>query len=185
MGRKIIVSNLMSLDGYFEGANKSLDWFMVSDEFFEYAKQLLRKVDTILFGKATYEHMAMYWPSAPSDEIADKMNGLRKLVFSNSLEKVTWRNSFLVPGEASEEVKKLKSQPGGDMVIFGSAKLASSLLNDGMIDEYRVIVNPVLLGSGTPMFENIGHRIKLKLRNSRSFASGVVVLYYEPSDRQS
>lgn len=178
MTRKIIVSNLMSLDGYFEDDRKTLEWVVIEDEFFEYARQLLRSVDTIVFGKATYEHMAAHWPNAPSDEIADKMNGLRKLVFSNSLEKVTWANSVLVPGDASFELDKLKRLPGGDMVIFGSAKLASSLLNDGLIDEYRVILNPVLLGAGTPMFANQEHRLKLELRNSRTFASGVVVLYY-------
>ena len=177
--RKIIVSNLMSLDGFFEGPNKEIDWFIVDDEFFAYAKDLLRSVDTLLFGTKTYEHMAAYWPSAPADEIADKMNNLPKIVFSKSLQKADWNNSRLIRDNIQEEVSKLKAQPGKDMVIFGSASLASSLLRLGLIDEYRIILQPLLIGRGRRLFDEMENKLRLKLQHTKLFASGVIVLYYQ------
>lgn len=177
--RKVIVSNLMSLDGFFEGPNKELDWFIIDEEFFEYARTLLRPVDTILFGRRTYEHMAGYWPHAPSDEIADKMNSLPKIVFSATLKEAEWKNSRIVCGNAAEELAKLKQMSGGDMVLLGSAAFASSLLQAGLIDEYRVILIPIVLGSGNPLFQNIKARLKLKLLRTQTFSSGVVVLSYQ------
>jgi dihydrofolate reductase len=177
--RKVIVSNVMSLDGFFEGPKKELDWFVVDEEFFEYAREMLRAADTLLFGRATYRHMADYWPSAPPDEIADKMNSLPKIVFSQTLQKVEWKNSRLVRGNIAEEISNLKNQPGKDMVVLGSASLASSLLQLGLVDEYRVILTPVLIGAGTPLFRDINTRLKLQLLRVRSLASGVVVLYYQ------
>jgi|HubBroStandDraft_1064217.scaffolds.fasta_scaffold00096_46 dihydrofolate reductase len=178
--RKVIVSNVASLEGFFEGPDKGkLDWVIVDAEFLEYAGNLLRKVDTLLFGRATYQHMAAYWPSAPPDEVADKMNNLPKVVFSKTLKKVDWNNSRLVMGDIQEEVLKLKAQPGKDMVIFGSATLASFLLQLGLIDEYRVILQPVLLGKGSPLFQGITDRIQLKLISAKTFGSGVVLLSYQ------
>jgi dihydrofolate reductase len=171
----------MSLDGYFEGPNKELDWFVVDEEFFEYARQMLRSVDAILFGRLTYQHMAAYWPTAPKDEIADKMNNLPKIVCSKSLDKVEWNNSRLIKDNIPEEIAKLKQQPGKEMVIFGSAELASHLLRLGLIDEYRVILNPVLIGRGNPLFQDIKEKIKLKLTGTKQFGSGVIVLYYQPA----
>jgi dihydrofolate reductase len=177
--RKVIVSNLMSLDGFFEGPNHELDWFVVDQEFFEYARDMLRGVDTILFGRKTYQHMADYWPSAPAEEIADQMNNLPKIVFSRTLESAEWQNSTLVKNDAVAEISKLKQLPGKDMVILGSASLASFLLQQGLIDEYRVILNPVLLGSGRPLFQDVKQRLRLKLSRTKLFGSGVVVLYYQ------
>ncbi|MFZ0417639.1 MAG: dihydrofolate reductase family protein [Candidatus Sulfotelmatobacter sp.] len=177
--RKVIVSNLVSLDGFFEGVNKELDWHVVDEEFHAYAKDMLRKADTLLFGAATYEVMAAYWPTAPSDEIADRMNGLSKIVFSKTLKKVDWNNSRLVSTSIQEEVSKLKQQPGKDIVILGSAQLASFLLPLGLIDEYRAILNPVLLGGGKPLFNGITERIHLKLITTKVFGSGVVLLSYQ------
>ena len=176
---KVIVSNVASLDGFFEGSNKELDWVVTDEEFFEYARGLLRGTDALLFGRATYQHMANYWPSAPADEIADKMNNLPKIVFSKTLKKVDWNNSRLVESNVEEEVSRLKGQPGKDMVIFGSAMLASSLLQWGLVDEYRVILQPVLLGSGSPLFRDITERIRMKLMSAKSFGSGVVLLSYQ------
>ena len=177
--RKVIVSNLMSLDGLFEGPNHELDWFVVDEEFFAYARDMLRGVDTILFGRKTYQHMADYWPSAPREEIADQMNNLPKIVFSRTLESVEWQNSTLVKNDAVAEISKLKQLPGKDMVVLGSASLASFLLQRGLIDEYRVILNPVFLGSGRPLFQDVKQRLRLKLSRTKLFGSGVVVLYYE------
>lgn len=178
--RKVIVSNVASLDGFFEGPHRELDWFIVDEEFFAYARDMLRKADILLFGRITYQHMANYWPTAPPDEIADRMNNLAKVVFSHTLPGVEWKNSRLVKDGAAEEIAKLKQQPGGDMVMLGSAGLASYLLRLGLIDEYRVILNPVLIGTGNPLFPGIKERIKLKLTGTKTLGSGVVILYYQP-----
>lgn len=176
---KVIVSNVASLDGFFETPDRKLDWVVTDAEFFEYAKGLLRTVDTLLFGRATYQHMASYWPSAPADEIADKMNNLPKIVFSKTLQTADWNNSRLVKNDIQGEVSKLRKQPGKDMVVFGSATLASFLLQRGLVDEYRVILQPVVLGSGSPLFKGITERIHVKLISAKTFGSGVVLLSYQ------
>jgi len=140
---------------------------------------MLREADTLLFGAATYKMMAAYWPTAPRDEIADQMNGLPKVVFSQTLKSADWNNSKLVSGNAAEEIARLKRLPGEDLVILGSAHLASSLLSQGLIDEYRVVLNPVLIGNGKPLFPGLKQQLKLKLASTRQFASGVIVLYYQ------
>jgi dihydrofolate reductase len=177
--RKIIVSNLMSLDGFFESPDQKFDWFVVDEEFFAYAKDMLRNADTLLFGRKTYQHMADYWPSAPADEIAEHMNHLPKVVFSRTLQSAEWKNSTVVTSDATAEISRLKQLPGKDIVILGSASLASFLLQLGLIDEYRVILNPVFLGSGKPLFQDVKERLRLKLSRTRLFGSGVVVLYYQ------
>jgi len=122
--------------------------------------------------------MAGYWPSAPSDEIADKMNNLPKIVFSTTLDNADWNNSRLVKGNVVEEVSNFKQQPGKDMVVLGSSILASSLLQSGLVDEYRVIFSPVLIGCGRPLFKGVTETLKLRLLGTRTFASGVVMLTY-------
>lgn len=174
--RRVIISNMMSLDGFFEGPNRELDWHVVEPEFFAYAAEMPGSVGTILFGRTTFEMMQAYWPKAPSDPIADKMNGLAKIVFSKRLPAAEWAQTTIVRGDAAAEVARLKNQPGVDMVVLGSAGLASSLLRAWQIDEYRMMVNPVILGQGNPMFQNFDRRMSLKLTSVRSFASGVVML---------
>jgi dihydrofolate reductase len=180
--RRLIVSNVMSLDGFFEDPDKKIDWFVIDEEFLQYAREMLRSTDTIVFGRATYEHMAAYWPSAPPDEIADKMNNLPKVVVSRTLQKLDWKNSTLLKGDMAEGIAKLKQMPGKDIVIFGSAMVASSLLQQELIDEYRVILTPVLLGRGNPLFRDIRRRIKLKLAKTRLLQSGVTLLYYQTNE---
>jgi dihydrofolate reductase len=181
--RKLIVSNLMTLDGFFEGP-KGLDWVVLDADFFEYAGVLLREAGTLLFGRKTYEHMAAHWPKAPADQIAYKMNHLPKIVFSGTLDKVEWNNSTLVKGDYAKEVEKLKQQDGtGDLVILGSAMLASHFLQYGLVDEYRVILNPVLLGGGKPLFPDIKKKISLKLTRTKPLASGVIILYYAKTEK--
>ena len=181
--RKLIASNLMTLDGFFEGPH-GLDWVVLDADFFEYAGMMLREASTLLFGRKTYEHMAAHWPTAPADEIANKMNHLPKLVFSRTLDKVEWNNSTLVKGDYAEEVLKWKQQDGqGDLVILGSAMLASHFLQFGLVDEYRVILNPVLLGEGKPLFPDIKKKMNLKLTRTKPLASGVIILYYEKGEK--
>lgn len=177
----MIVSNLVSLDGYFEGPNKELDWFVVDESFFEYARQLLNEVDTILFGRITYEMMVDYWPNAKDNDvvITHKMNHLSKIVFSRTLKKVVWNNATIAKSNLSKEVKNLKEQTGKDIVIFGSGTLVTELTQLGLIDEYRIIVNPVLLGKGNVLFKGIDDKINLKLLDTKVLNTGVVILYYQ------
>lgn len=181
--RKLIASNVMSLEGFGEGPEKDVRWFPVDEEFLEYARQMLREADALLFGRATYEHMAAYWPSAPKDEIADKMNQLPKLVASRTLKEVPWNNSKLIKGEVGEEIATLKKTEGRDIVLLGSSILASWLLQQGLIDEYRVILAPVLIGGGSPLFRDIEGTIRLKLEKTRVLKSGVTLLYYDARQR--
>jgi dihydrofolate reductase len=175
------------LDGFFEGPNKELDWHIVDEEINQYANDLLSKVDSILFGRVTYQLMADYWPAAamnPSTskgdlEIADKMNNLPKIVFSKTLQEVKWNNSRLVKENIAEEISKIKQQPGKDMVIFGSGSIVSTFMHLGLIDEYRIIVNPVVLGSGKPLFKGINDKQNLKLLKTKVLGSGS--LYFTTS----
>lgn len=179
--RRAIVSNMMTLDGFLEGPKHELDWHVVEPEFFAYAGEMLRSTGIILFGRRTYEMMAAYWPTAARDEIADRMNNLPKAVFSRTLAEAKWNNSTLVRGEAAAEVRRLKQESGEDLVVLGSAELASSLLRAGLIDEYRVLVNPVILGAGKPMFPGFEERVPLRLSGVREFHSGVAMLSYRPA----
>jgi len=185
--RKIIVSNNVSLDGFFAGPKGEFDWFVWDEETAEYIKELLRSIDTLLFGRVTYELMADYWPTAsPSTEdpmIINAMNNLPKIVFSRTLEKVEWNNSRLVKENIVEEAARLKQQPGKDMVIFGSGSIVSAFAQSGLIDDYRIFINPVVLGRGKLMFKGLHERLKLKLLNSKKFQCGVVLLQYMPETK--
>jgi dihydrofolate reductase len=182
--RKIIVSNLVSLDGYFDGPNGELDWFTVEDEFFAYAAEMLNSMDYILFGRKTYQMMAAYWPTpeAKSNDpvVAAKMNDLPKIVFSKTLDKVEWENSTLIKDNLKEAMLKLKEQPGKDIVILGSGSIVSAFTQMGIIDEYRFIINPVILGEGKLHFTGSLDRKKLRLTDVKRLISGVVILYYQP-----
>jgi len=182
--RKVFVFNLVSLDGYFEGPNRDISWHNVDAEFNEYAVDMLNSVDTLLFGRVTYELMASYWPTPDvikSDPIvAERMNNLPKIVFSRTLEKAEWNNTRLVKDNIEEEIKNMQKQPGKDMAILGSGSIMSEFAQHGLIDEYRIMVNPVVLGSGNPLFKDIKDRLYLKLLKTRTFRNGNVLLYYEP-----
>jgi dihydrofolate reductase len=191
--RKVILSNMVTLDGFFEGPNKELDWHIVDEEFNQYANDLLSNVDALLFGRVTYQLMADYWPAAATNpstsksdlEIADKMNNIPKIVFSTTLQEVKWNNSRLVKENIAEEISKMKQQPGKDMVIFGSGSIVSTFMQLGLVDEYRVIVNPIVLGNGKPLFKGINGKQNLKLLKTRVFDSGIVILFYEPAQASS
>ncbi len=184
--RKIILQMMVSLDGYFEGPNREIDWHNVDEEFNDLAISFLDTLDTLLFGRVTYELMASYWPSehARTDDpiVAGKMNSLRKVVVSRTLKSVDWENSTLLNGDFVEEVRKLKQQPGRDIAIFGSSDLAVALMQQRLVDEYRILVNPVILGAGKSLFNGLNGRQSLKLLESRTFRSGNVMLCYKPEE---
>lgn len=178
--RKVIMWNMVTLDGFFEGPSKGqIDWFLFDDELEKYITGSQMSAGTLLFGRVTYEGMAAYWPSAEG-QLAGFMNRVPKVVFSRTLERADWNNTRLVRENVPEEVSQLKQQPGGDIFIFGSADLASTLIPHGLIDEYRLGVSPFVLGGGTPLFKAGSGRLKLKLLEARVLKSGVVILHYKP-----
>jgi dihydrofolate reductase len=182
--RKIIAQEMVTVDGCFAGPNGELDWFVWDDVLKDYSISTLSGVDTLLFGRVTYELMAGYWPNAIEEDpvIKKAINSLPKIVFSKSLKSVDWNNSRLIREIIPEEIMKLKQQPGKDMVIYGSGSLVSALSHHGLIDEYRLIVNPVVLGSGKPLFKGFKDKLKLKLQTNKTMGSGNVLLSYQPAE---
>jgi dihydrofolate reductase len=180
--RNLFLFMVVTLDGFFAGPDGALDWHNVDEEFDEFAAKQLDEVDTLLFGRETYQGMAEYWTTPAAKEsdpsIANKMNGLPKVVFSRTLEKVEWENSRLVRDHVGEEVADLKRREGRALAILGSSNLATSLLEMGLLDELRIMVNPVVLGEGKHLFAGIHDKLRLRLLNTRSFRSGNVLLQY-------
>ena len=184
--RKIIAQEMMSLDGFFAGPGGELDWFVWDDDLKNYTIRLFDTIDTLLFGRVTYEYMAGYWPTTKEEDpaITEGMNNLPKFVFSRSLDKTDWNNSVLVKDIVPQEIEKMKRRPGRDMAIFGSGSIVSKFASLGLIDEYRIIVNPVVLGNGKPLFNGFKDRLLLELRETMTFGSGTVLLVYAPAGPQ-
>ena len=186
--RKLIVSMNLSLDGYLSGPSGELDWHFEiwNDRMGDKILERLVETDTIILGRITYEAMAKYWTVKPMEEnfprqdlaIADKMNQHTKIVFSKTLKKSIWHHSVFATGDPTEEIKRLKEQEGKDMIVFGSARLAFTLIQSGIVDEYHLWIHPVVLGSGKPIFSHLQKKMKLNLKESVSFESGVVANYY-------
>lgn len=183
--RKVILFMMVTLDGFFEGANGDISWHNVDEEFNDFAINQLDTTDTLLFGRVTYEGMASYWPTpaATTDDpiVAAKMNSLSKVVVSTTLEKAEWQNTRLVKANLADEITKMKQQSGKDIFIFGSSGLTVSLAKLGLVDEYRIMVNPVVLGNGKPLLSGITDTLPLKLLKTKVFHSGNVLLSYQPA----
>lgn len=181
--RKLIIWDMVTVDGFFEGPDRDISWFVFEGELENYVSETQKKADTLIFGRVTYEMMAAYWPSEQG-WIADFMNRIEKVVFSRTLESADWNNTTLFNGNVGEEVSKLKARDGGDIFVFGSADLTATLMEHGLIDEYHLGINPVILGRGTPLFKGGPNRIPLKHLETRTLKSGVVILHYAPESGQ-
>jgi dihydrofolate reductase len=189
--RKIIVSEFVSLDGVMEGPGpvdefKLAGWTMPywSEEIGKYKFDELFASDALLLGRVTYQGFAAAWPSRTDEQgFADRMNSLPKFVVSTTLKKVGWNNSRLIKENVAEEVSKLKQQPGHDILIAGSSALVHTLMPHDLIDEYRLLVYPVVLGSGKRLFRD-GSNTTLKLVETKTFSSGVVLLCYQPDRKE-
>jgi dihydrofolate reductase len=178
--RIVIGWNMVSVDGFFEGPNHDLGWFRFDDELESYIKETQKEAGTLLFGRVTYQMMADYWPSAEGD-IARFMNSVEKVVFSKTLDRADWHNTRLVKGDVAEEVARIKRGGGGDIFVFGSAAFLSTLLDAGLVDECRLGINPVRLGSGTSLFKASEERQDWRLLSSKILKSGLVILHYQPT----
>jgi dihydrofolate reductase len=185
---KLIYSLNVSLDGYVETPEHSLDWAIVDDELHQWFNDRARELDASLYGRRMYELMADYWPTAGADpsatasmrEFAQIWLATPKIVFSSTLERVDW-NSRLVRGDIGDELAQLRKEFAGDMDL-GGATLAASFIRRGLVDEYQLLVHPVALGSGTPFFPSLESRIPLRLTESHVFGSGVTYLGYARVD---
>jgi dihydrofolate reductase len=184
--QKLIVFNHSSLDGYFVDANNSMAWAKSGANDAEWNAFVAGNAQgdgTLLFGRVTYEMMASYWPTPMADQhnpvVAKRMNEMPKVVFSRTLPQASWQNTRLMKGDLATEIRKLKQEAGGGMAILGSGSIVAQLAKANLIDEYQVVINPLILGKGRTMFEGADN--KLKLAKSRAFGNGNVVLWYEPA----
>jgi dihydrofolate reductase len=186
--RKLIVSEWIALDGVFD-ADTMDQWFhpFQSDERAAYIQEGVLTSDIFLFGRVTYEMLASFWPHAKNNEmgIADKMNSMAKYVVSSAPLNVPWANTTVLQGNIAEEISRLKQQPGQDIRIAGSATLVRSLMSTDLIDEYRFLVHPMLMGSGKRFFQEEREISRLKLLHAQTFSEGVVLLCYQPDKRDA
>ena len=188
--RKIIVSEFYSLDGFMSDPEDKMEWVLGSfnDEMGKYESDLYDNADTLLLGRTTYKIFEGFWPQAASNpatsqgdiEMAHKINNMTKIVFSHTLESVDWKNSKLLKEINPEEIAKMKQEEGKNILVIGSASIVQQLTNLGLIDEYHLLLHPVVLGTGKPLFKNIRDRFDLKLVKIETFKNGVVLLLYQP-----
>ncbi len=183
--RKLIVSMMVSIDGYIEDHNKSLEWFTWDSEMENYMLNYLRNFGVFVYGRKSYETMVSYWPEAGDNpawpdrdiEFVKIMNETPKLILSTTLRQVQW-NAELFGENPEQEMKQLKAQEGKDIALFAGASAAAYFMSKGLVDEYHLIINPVILGSGNALFSGGDSMKRLQLKSARSFPSGIVILTY-------
>ncbi|MBX3531209.1 MAG: dihydrofolate reductase [Rhizobiaceae bacterium] len=180
--RRLVVWNVMTLDGYFEGATP---WDLAhhetiwGDELEAFSLEQGAEIGTLLFGRRTYEGMASYWTSATeTGPVAEMMNAIPKAVASRTLDAATWNNTRLLKGDAVASVRALKAEKGKDVYVFGSADLLDSLLDAGLVDEYRLCLAPIVLGKGNPLFKRKDAQTRMRLEKSRQLKTGGMLLTY-------
>jgi dihydrofolate reductase len=185
--RKLVVFNQISLDGYFVDQNGDMSWahnINEDAEFDAFVAGNAKGGGLLVFGRITYDLMSSYWPTSMAMQndpvVAERMNNLPKVVFSRTLDQATWNNTKLIKDDLVGEVRKMKNYPGIDMVIMGSGSIIAQLTPQHLIDEYQLVVIPVVLGQGRTMFDGIEEKLNLKRTNSRTFGNGYVLLCYEP-----
>jgi dihydrofolate reductase len=182
---KLIVFNQVSLDGYFVDADGDMSWAHKHDpEWNAFTAENATGGGVLVFGRVTYQMMAGFWPTPAARDlnpvVADRMNDLPKVVFSRTLAQASWKNTQLIKGDLPAEVHKLKQQPGPNLVVMGSGSIVAQLTSAGLVDEYQVVLNPVVLGRGRTMFDGVKKQVALRLISTRPFKNGNVVLSYQP-----
>ena len=184
---RLIVFNSVTLDGYFTDKNGDMSWaHKQSDpEWDEFVEENASGGGVLVFGRITYEMMKSFWPTPAALQhfpvVAERMNNLPKVVFSRTLDQADWKNTTLVNGDLAAEIRKMKEGPGEDMAIMGSGSIVSQLAQEGLIDEFQLVLNPIALGQGRTMFEGIKEKLALKHTKTRAFGNGNVLLCYEPA----
>lgn len=184
--RKLSFYNFVSLNGCICGPGGDISWNKQHSlkEDTEFAEEGAGSGNTLLFGRITYQMMASFWPTPAAMEmmpgVAVGMNQAEKIVFSNTLERADWQNTQVVSGNIVEALRQLKATPGSDLTILGSGSIVTQFAAAGLIDEYLIMLNPVVVGGGTPIFNGLEGNIDLQLTDSRVFKSGAVLLTYRP-----
>lgn len=183
---RLIVFNSVSADGYFTDTKGDMSWAHQNDsEWTDFTNQNASGDGILLFGRVTYQMMAAFWPTPQASKqfplVADRMNSAQKVVFSRTLNKVSWNNTRLLKGDLTTEVRKLKDTSSEGIVILGSGTIVSQLAQANLIDEYHLAVNPIVLGRGRTLFEGMTNPLRLKRTQSRSFRNGNVFVVYEPA----
>lgn len=187
--RKIIISLHISLDGFAGGPNGEMDWIRVDDEMFDLVGEFTADADAVLYGRITWQMMDGYWPKAAEQPSASKhdrvhsawYNKVNKIVLSRSYHGLTTDKTTFLGDNIVEEIKKIKEEPGKNILIFGSPSAAQILMENNLIDEYWLFINPVLLGKGIPVFPAAGKRIDLQQISSKTFPCGVTGIHYSVS----
>jgi dihydrofolate reductase len=186
--QKLVAFNNVTLDGYFADPNGDFSWAKRNDrddEWNAFVEGNASGGGQLIFGRITYELMASFWPTPMAGElfplVAERMNNCPKLVFSRTLNQASWKNTKLVKGSPSAEIRALKKETGKGMAILGSGSIVAQLAQEGLIDEFQIVVNPVVLGKGRTMFEGINDKLNLKLIKTRAFGNANVLLCYEPT----
>lgn len=185
--RKLVSFFHVSLDGFVAGPGGEMNWIKVDEEIFDHVGQRVKGTDTALYGRVTWQMMEGYWPTAGDKPGASKhdiehaawYNKAHKLVLSKSMQQEQWANTTFIGEDIEQRIKEVKQQEGTDILIFGSPSASHALMQYGLIDEYWLFVNPVLLGEGIPLFKNVPGITSLKLLGSKVFAKGVVCMGYE------
>jgi len=182
--RKVLVYNSISLDGYFTDAKGDMSWAHKRDpEWNAFVAENARGESVMLYGRVTYDQMVGFWPTEAAiksfPEVAESMNRTPKVVFSRSMDKASWNNTTLVKTDPAAEVRKMKQQPGPPLLIMGSGTIVSQLTEARLIDEYELVMTPIVLGKGRTMFDGVRQKLPLRLTKSRAFGNGSVVLWYE------
>jgi dihydrofolate reductase len=191
--RRLVVTEYVTVDGVMEdpgggekGGHGGWSFQFWSEEAFSFKFSELFAADAMLLGRVTYEGFAKAWPAMKDDMgFADRMNGMRKYVVSTTLEETDWNNSTLIRGNVAEEVAALKDQPGQDILVAGSAQLVRALMQHDLVDEYRLMVHPIVVGGGKRLFPDGVGRRALTLVETKPFQSGIVVLYYRPAGAEA
>lgn len=185
--RKVVLFMHVSLDGFVSGPNGELNWISYDQDLMDAADEIVKTVGSPVYGRVTYQMMESYWPTVLSNpestqhdiDHANWIEDIDKIVISKSLSEVQWNRTTLINENIAEEIRKLKQQPGKDLVIFGSPSIAHTFMNLDLIDEYRLTVSPIVLGSGTRLFQEDKATKRLNLLSSKTLPSGVLVLHYE------
>jgi dihydrofolate reductase len=178
---KLSVFNFTTLNGYFAAPDGDTSWHRHGEEELQYSKDSLASNDILLFGRITYEHMVAFWPTDQAKQtmpdVAAGMNRAQKVVFSRTLASADWENTRIVSGAIEDEIRRLKTG-AQDMTILGSGSIVTQLSDAGLVDEYEIMIDPVALGDGVPMFQGMKRTLNLELASTRTFKSGVVLHSY-------
>jgi dihydrofolate reductase len=179
--RRVVLQMSVTLDGYVAGPGGAGDWGLPAEDPGVRAWKVaaLRQTGTHIMGRVTYEQMAAYWPTAAGD-YAEFMNRLPKVVFSTTLPAAEWASSRIARGDLAGEIAALKAEPGGDIMAHGGAAFVQALSRLGLIDAYHLIIHPVALGNGLPLFKDLASPLRLDLTEARRFPGGTVIHVYQP-----